>query len=751
MNIGHTENIANVCTVLDLYEQWQIDKQHTKDDFLKKTGISRSAINNRRFANAIPPFLELITVARKLKIADDLQEPTREHAKDLWNNTALVHARDVWLRDILTNPNRSRSAAFIHVAFACAGIRMTRATLCKELGITQDLAMRITQFEVISRNEMNNVLSFIHPIIGTDGVEQIRTMWKIERQTTRKNSSFYVSLMQIAKQRGITLAKLAKIFDIEKRGGIPPTQIIRQVAMGKSVHCGKKYSLSRALLARTVCETTAQYEHLLGLAREERKKHRERKRGRVFSPIRDEREVFGLYPEQFQHASGYAHDELLLIEQNKKVIEPQEQDQLVNLIRNEGQRKVEELFEASTKKSETVRSMIEHLIRKTGVHQNGSIRLFMKKIKPESPEGIARKTLVNIIEEKDMPSLISVRHIINAGGGQITPGIEQNWSQEYAKYGKQRGRFPATRMLDGIRAEVYTDWHHHHKQHGFTTKTVLSKFQHREDCDIPLMQASLRELSVEEGSPRWLWGECIAQNRDIAEALKHWYREMCERRLPIDLSYKSLPGLTREESPKAAFDKVAQEIHDRYSHLPEDHHQILQSTAIHEILEGKPAADVIMAIDARFGSAFTLANQQAIQEQRKKLTLKQLLKKAEEIDSQTFSFAPDRIADTIAHALDRGITDIDTLIRHTLTTERLIQWAFRYNLTVASPYYDILRVFITESVQNGVPDEDLQNEIQAKIDKIARRDEDMALDDDAPGIHQAKSKTGRKLKGANNY
>lgn len=558
-----------------------------------------------------------------------------------------------------------------------------------------------------------------------------------EREPHSPRQTYHSEIERLLQYHGKTYADIARQIGLTSFGAKRPGEMLRECASPEGKIIGYDYGFSRALIARILTANDEKtYKTLLRLSCRDRRAQRAKTASITDSPIRDERELYAVSAEDAADLLDVTEDYLLRLEQGKRVSNRKKEKHIITRIRSEGERRIRNILDRTTKPPTTIRGMIDWLTLQKRVYGEGDRFAQLCNRLP----GIGHELLKYIAHGKDMPPLPVIRRILAAGEVELTEELTQDWAYQFALFERRRSPTDIGRALQSICAETYESRGAFERMYGLSLKKSLQRIQRGVRCELKSIHKALRQLDVCEGSPRWLWIESLYKEGSMQPALRYWHEQMHIRSLPIDWDTVQLPGLTREESPKLILREVLTEFRNRYPHLPERNIHIIQDAAFPQAVHINAPRDIVEQIENNFGPQMRTANMLQI-----------LLKQARVLDAETCSAAPDRIADTIAHALHRGITDIDTLIRNTLTTERLIQWAFTYNLTIASPYYDTLRRSIEESVQQETSYEELQQELKAKIDVIAARDQDMALDDNAPGIHQAKSKTGRKSKGPNNY
>ena len=569
-----------------------------------------------------------------------------------------------------------------------------------------------------------------------------------EREFPPPRMSYHSEIERLLEEQGKTYADIARDIGLKSLGIKRRGELLREYSSQESKNIGYDYGISRALIAKILTDDDERtYKNLLRLSRRDRRTQRAKTASVKDSLIRDERELYAIDAHDAAQLLNMDKEYLLRLEQGKRNNPPEYERTIIHRLRNEGERRIREVLSSVHARPATVRALVNWITLQNKLHGGGDrFKQFSDRI-----PGIGHERIKYIIQGKDMPPLPVIKRILDTAQLTLTPELMQDWAYEFAFHERSRSTTDIGRALQTICAETYESHGAFEKVHGTSLKKTLQRIQRGDICERKSIHKTLRQLRVEEHSPIWLWIECLFKEKKIQPACRQWYMQMCERDFPINWSYQQLPGLTRKESPKVIFDVVMEHIRHQYPSLPKHHFQIVESATLAHILDDQSTTDVIMTINARFGPALDTANKEAIQKNQRQRNLQALLNRAKTIDAKTFACAPDRIADALSSALSRGITDTEKLIRYTLIVERAIQWAFRYNLTIASPYYYTLRREAEESLQKGLIYEEIQTHLQAKIDHLSARDQTMSPDDDSPGIHRAKSNTGRKMKGPNNY
>lgn len=577
-----------------------------------------------------------------------------------------------------------------------------------------------------------------------------------------RQKTFQGEISRLLRKKGTTFSRIASGVGIEGTGAVRAGELLRRCVASERTLVGYDYpSLSRALIARYLSDSQEQYQCLLALAKESRRVQRTRQRSIGLSAIRDERELYGLSPEDVEPRIGYCHDELLRIEQGRKRISSEEESQIVDVICAEGEARIQRVLESARRAPSTVRAFVEHLVKKNARTGFGD---HYKQFADRMP-GIGHELLKLIVRGEEMPGLPVIGCIVSTGGEALTEKLIEDWSYEYTVQELQKGGTFLARVFHTVCAEKYRSPYEFYGVHGTSMKKSLQRFKKGAVCEWKSIRKALLQLGVQENSPRWLLMECLFRKRDVREALKNWYEEVRRRDLPIDLSFRSLPGLTREESPKPVFDGVMEKMKELYPHCSNDDAQRIADCVIPMAIDGMPIEEILGKIEQDFGAYLNVQEQRALRRERlfswirmrdpvfvdsqkerceqavdealtedvpepvartkveQFLAVQRLVEQARSLDGETVRCAEGAVGEVARWLVEKGADacTCERILQQTVLVERVMQWAYLRYLDTVSGYYQVLKSIVKRAVEEGRGEEEIRTILEGRITELSLR------------------------------
>jgi predicted transcriptional regulator len=394
-----------------------------KESFEYAIEASSSAYWARQKSHMYYSFYELLNIGRDLKMLPHLP------ANELQSTEAFKELEKAWLKDC-SRLGRSNAMAKIHILLALAETPVGGTTLHQsDFGLSLRASTSVSKFEPIEWRTLLPVIFQLQQcgVIGKESnLSRLRT--QLTSDLKRFSDSTEAKFREIAKERGIDNGMIADAFGLRtKNREKPALPIYRALNWGEYDR-----SVPSGVVAILLGRTQSEIADLLKQKRTDIKEYLARKQSTIVSPIYIERMLWKVDYKDLP----FLKEKLQQLEWRPAYAELDAQE-VINAVLKVGLEKAEKVLNRWNKVNtfSTVTGAISSMLYHT---PDNAL---------EAQLSSSAVRLKRIAADQETPPLPTLRKFLTAKAHVVSPALELDWYDSFAKYCARSNESDIERLL----------------------------------------------------------------------------------------------------------------------------------------------------------------------------------------------------------------------------------------------------------------------------------------------------------------